>query len=144
MYRQKFSCEICHKTFTRKYSLSRHYKEVHQGESRSSKFQCKSILKTTTTISYNLYDIKSYVNSFRSITTSNRTNCNWSKPIAQRFWCTKSQSRTICKSKSFNWSRYFLIIVRLMTHKLWLSYRGTYLGYLRCENWRPESRRRRY
>jgi len=39
MYRQKFSCEICHKTFTRKYSLSRHYKEVHQGESRSSKFQ---------------------------------------------------------------------------------------------------------
>ena len=41
MYRQKFSCEICHKTFTRKYSLSRHYKEVHQGESRSSKFQCK-------------------------------------------------------------------------------------------------------
>ena len=39
MYRQKFSCEICRKTFTRKYSLSRHYKEVHQGESRSNKFQ---------------------------------------------------------------------------------------------------------
>jgi hypothetical protein len=39
LYRQKFSCEICRKTFTRKYSLSRHYKEVHQGESRSNKFQ---------------------------------------------------------------------------------------------------------
>ena len=45
VYRQKFSCEICHKTFTRKYSLSRHYKEVHQGESRSSKFQCKSVFQ---------------------------------------------------------------------------------------------------
>lgn len=43
MYRQKFSCEICHKTFTRKYSLSRHYKEVHQGESRSSKFQASAL-----------------------------------------------------------------------------------------------------
>ena len=28
--RQKFACELCRKTFTRKYSLSRHYKEVHQ------------------------------------------------------------------------------------------------------------------
>jgi len=44
MYRQKFSCEICHKTFTRKYSLSRHYKEVHQGESRSSSSLGPSLL----------------------------------------------------------------------------------------------------
>lgn len=50
MYRQKFSCEICHKTFTRKYSLSRHYKEVHQGESRSSKFQCPSLLAIERTV----------------------------------------------------------------------------------------------
>lgn len=34
--RQKFACEMCRKTFTRKYSLSRHYKEVHQGESRTN------------------------------------------------------------------------------------------------------------
>lgn len=34
--RQKFACELCRKTFTRKYSLSRHYKEVHQGESRTN------------------------------------------------------------------------------------------------------------
>lgn len=34
--RQKFACDLCRKTFTRKYSLSRHYKEVHQGESRTN------------------------------------------------------------------------------------------------------------
>ena len=32
--RQKFACDLCRKTFTRKYSLSRHYKEVHQVQKR--------------------------------------------------------------------------------------------------------------